>query len=223
MKDKKIRVAVIEDDKPFRVYLEMEIRRMPSCVFEYGVASLEVLKQEAIIDDYNPDVLLLDMQLEGDYGGGMKVLEFLQKKKKKMPKILIVSGYCEAWMIGLMQQKEHVSGCIRKSALATAEFSFLEGIIKKAYQTDEFISILDYQPVHTTNNQVSKPKPKPLTHIQHTILTRLGKGQTQKEIAESMQKPQNTIGNHVALLKQKFKVETTAQLTMKATELGYLD
>jgi DNA-binding NarL/FixJ family response regulator len=223
MKEKKIRVAVIEDDKPFRVYLEMEIRRMLSCNFEYGIASLEMLRQENYIDDYNPDVLLLDMRLADDYGGGMQVLDFLRKKKKKMPKVLIVSGHCDSWMIGLMQQKENVCGCIRKSALATSEYTFLEGIIKKAYQTDEFISILDAQPLTTHSPHLLKPKIRELTDIQQAILTRLCKGLNQKEIAEVMQKPQNTVGNHVAGLKKKFKVETTAQLTMKATELGYLD
>ena len=106
---KKIRVAVVEDDKPFRIYLETEIRKMPSCGFDFGIASLEAIKEEGIMDDYNPDVLLLDMALEGVIDGGMKVIDFLKKKKKKMPKVLIVSGYCDNWMIQMMQQKEGVT------------------------------------------------------------------------------------------------------------------
>jgi DNA-binding NarL/FixJ family response regulator len=131
MKDKKIRIAVVEDDKPFRIYLETEIRKMPSCTFEYGAASLEAIKEAHLLEDYNPDILLLDMRLSNDYGGGLNVLDYFQKKKKKIPKVLIVSGHCDQWMIGLMQQKGTVNGCIRKSALVTAEFTFLEGILKK--------------------------------------------------------------------------------------------
>lgn len=223
MKDKKIRVAVIEDDNPFRIYLETEIRKMPSCSFEYGVASLEVLKKDDLLYDYNPHVLLLDMRLADDYGGGLQVLELLKKKRRKLPKVLIVSGHCDTWMIGLMQQKGNVNGCIRKSALASADSTFLEGIIKKAYQTDEFIVILDYQTAVLSNNKKPTKKPKKLTEIQREILIRLGTGQTQKQVAHHMQKPQRTIGNHVSLLRKKFKVKTTGELMVKVKDLGYID
>ena len=213
MNDKKIRVAIVEDDKPFRIYLETEIRKMPSCGFDFGIASLEAIKDDSILDDYNPDVLLLDMALAGVIDGGMKVIDFLKKKKRKMPKILIVSGYCDNWMILMMKQKEGVNGCIRKSVLATAEYSFLEGIIKKAYQSDEFIVILDDQ----ATNTVSKPKviQKKLTHIQEEILERLAQGQTQNEIAQYSGKAVSTVNNLVAQLKKKFNVRTTAELIDK--------
>jgi DNA-binding NarL/FixJ family response regulator len=211
---KKIRVAVVEDDKPFRIYLETEIRKMPSCSFDFGIASFDAIKEESVLEDYNPDVLLLDMALEGVIDGGMKVIDFLKKKKRKIPKILIVSGYCDNWMIQMMKQKDGVNGCIRKSVLATAEYSFLEGIIKKAYQSDEFIVILDDQPVVS-----AAPKPKEnrkkLTDIQEEILQRLAQGQTQNEIAQYSGKAVSTVNNLVAQLKKKFKVRTTAELIDK--------
>ena len=132
-----------------------------------------------------------------------------------MPKVLIVSGYCDNWMIQMMQQKEGVNGCIRKSVLATAEYSFLEGIIKKAYQSDEFIVILDDQPTAATAATKPKENRKKLTDIQEEILQRLAKGQTQNEIAHYLDKAVSTVNNSVAQLKKKFKVRTTAELIDK--------
>jgi DNA-binding NarL/FixJ family response regulator len=222
MKDKIIRVAVIEDDKPFRIYLESEIRKMQSCQFDYGIASLDALKQFSI-DEHNPDVLLLDMALEGVVDGGIKVIEFLKKKKRKMPKILIVSGYCDSWMIQMMKQIEGVSGCVRKSVLAMTDHTFLESIINKTHQSSEFIIVLDEQ----INGAITEAPPikkiKKLTEIQEEILQRLAQDQTQNDIAQYMKKPVNTINNTVAQLRKKFKVETTPKLLMKVKEMGYLN
>jgi DNA-binding NarL/FixJ family response regulator len=82
--------------------------------------------------------------------------------------------------------------------------------------------ILDYQSPQPppTSAPINHKK---LTDLQQEILIRLSKGQNQKEVAAQMQKPQNTIGNHVSLLKKKFKVETTGQLLIQTKNLGYLD
>jgi DNA-binding NarL/FixJ family response regulator len=222
MKDKKIRVAVIEDDKPFRIYLESEIRKMPSCQFDYGIASLEAMKMDGF-DEYNPDVLLLDMALGGVIDGGIKAIEFLKKKKRKLPKILIVSGYCDSWMIQMMKQIDGVSGCIRKSVLAMADHTFLESIINKTYQSAEFIIVLDDQQSSTMEGILATKKiVKRLTENQEEILQRLAQDQTQNDIADYMKKPVATINNTVAQLRKKFKVETTPKLLIKVKELGYL-
>lgn len=213
----KIRIGIIEDDANFRNYLKSEVEKMTSCDLDYAVDSLNSLKSAEISNSYNPHIVLLDMYLGEGKPDGLRVIEYLLKKRKNSPKILIISTHCTEWMVDMMRQRGDVNGCVKKSVLATAEYTFLEGLINNLHKENEFVSILDYNP----SLSLLIPKVK-LTSIQYQILNHLNKGKSQKQIAFQMDKPQDTIGNHVAKLRKKFGVMTTFQLLNRVKEQGLL-
>jgi DNA-binding NarL/FixJ family response regulator len=210
MKNKLMRVALIQEDKLLRLYLEQTIEQLQGCSLDFSIDSISALENEIQLQDYNPDILLLEMVLDGYLDGGIRVIHLWKKKKRKLPNIVIVSQYCDHWMVQLMQQIG-VAACVSKSILAIP--NLLENLLKKVYQKEGFLTL-------SQNALVTPDKQEPLSHAdlttnQRTILNRLKQGQTQNEIAQQLSKTVSTVNNTVAQLKKKFKVKTITDLLTK--------
>jgi len=221
-----IRVAIIDDEKSYRDYLESEIRKLsPSNIyFDFAVENLAQLKEKMLdvaTREYAPDILLVDMNLSTGMGGGIKIIQELHKRRGINPKVLIISAKCDEFMAGLMKDEYYdkgVRGCITKSVINTRQITSLKNILIDTYENDDFIKILPPNPNMPKNN-VGAATIK-LTEKHKTLLNLLATGKTQREIAHSLGKAEGGIYATINTLKKKFQVKSLGQLILAAQRLG---
>lgn len=228
-KKTKIRVAIVEDEKPIRLYLEKMVKEdlANSCVFDFSVGSYEEFLLDEKPNEYNPDVILLDMHLGEGNPSGMSIVEYFRKRRKNIPKILVVSTYLNEFVVEMNKQSGIVRGCIKKSVILKNGAVFLEKQLKRAVnpKDTEFIVFLDNTPVYlpqAAREKYVKKLPNKITVIQKQLLDGLEKGGSYATIAKNLGRNENTLRNHGKTLRKKLNVETTVQLLAKAKELGFL-
>ncbi len=216
-----IRVAIIEDDKEIRDELAGQVDTMKSCELDFAVGSYKELLHLDRLKEYNPDVVLLDLFLGKGQTGGISILEYL-KTKRKSPKIIIVSSYCDE---NHLNETEMKGACahVKKSLTAGANPGFLENIILKVCDTRNPIG---FWAIVSQANVMLPEKPSiTLSNLQKELLSQLINGKTQVQIAQERKDANNgkgsvsTINNTFAQLRKKCQVQTNAELIRKALEM----
>jgi DNA-binding NarL/FixJ family response regulator len=216
-----IRVAIIEDEREVREELIQQVRQMPHCELDYAIGSLQELLKNNIQKDYNPDVVLVDLFLGKGQPGGLSILEFYNEKKKH-PKIIVLSSYCDELTINETEMKG-ANAHIKKSLTAGSHPSFLENIILKVCDERKpmgFLSITSESVQKIENRFVSSVITTKLSKQQTAFLKLYLEGKTQIEIAKICEVSESTVNNVFSVMrsKKKFNVSTNAQLIKKVIE-----
>jgi DNA-binding NarL/FixJ family response regulator len=207
---KKSRVAIIEDDLENRKYIKKMINNTQKFVVDFEVSSYEELIEIERTNDYNPDILLLDMSLSTKKDGMDVLLYYEQRKKRTKPKIVIVSCDFNNYMLNATEAKG-ANGYIVKSFLFRSDSAFLEAVLTTIQHSNQFIKILSSDSLNK-NIKISD---------EHKKMVRLLKeGKKVGEIAEILNKNPSTTTNTFLQIRNKLGVSTNEQLVIKASELG---
>lgn len=209
-----IRIGIIHDDintlNRFQTTIEAYT---PFLQVDFTCASMdEVVNKEVISPNYNTNILLLDMDMHNDSMAGFKVIDMYKQKRHK-PKIIVVSEWCDSWMVKIMQSKKNmgISGCITSDDLF--ENGVLQDIIERVNREDLFITDADKRPI-LCGEEATTPH---LTEREKKILRLLEKGKMITEIAQllgvreggvystlfQLRKRFNVLSNHLLLLATK--------------------
>lgn len=216
-----LRVAIVEDDKEIRDELAGQVSRMKACELDFSIGSYQELVQIDRQKEYNPDVILLDLFLGKGKQGGIAVLDYLHSRKKH-PKIIVISSYCDENHLNETELKG-AHAHVKKSLTAGANPGFLENIIQKVCDTRHPIGF--WAVVSHSNVPVSQQTDIKLSPLQKDLLNQLINGKTQVQIAQERKEANqgkgsvSTINNIFAQLRKKCKVSTNAELIRKAIEM----
>jgi DNA-binding NarL/FixJ family response regulator len=217
-----IRVAIIEDEREVREELVQQVKQMQHCELDYAIGSFQELLRNNIQKDYNPDVVLVDLFLGKGQPGGLSILEFYNEKKKH-PKIIVLSSYCDELTINETEMKG-ANAHIKKSLTAGSHPSFLENIILKVCDERKpvgFLSIVS-ESIQKSDKKFESPI-IPITKLskqQKAFLKLYLEGKTQIEIAKICEVSESTVNNVFSVMrsKKKFNVSNNAQLIRKVIE-----
>mgnify|MGYP000626859454 CR=1 FL=1 len=168
--------------------------------------------QDAVdmIDDLAPDVVLLDLNMPGL--SGLNATEMILEKRPQT-RILILSMH---------DSPEYISTALSHGA---------RGYILKDVPTEEIRSAIDKvmagQEYLCTGAKGSlKPKisdgREALTSREQTILLELAQGQSNKDVARTLNISVRTVETHRKNIKRKLGISSTAGLTRYALEHGVL-
>lgn len=154
------------------------------------------------IDQYDYDILLIDINLKEEITGLDLIRNILSQNPKE--KIIVLTSY------DLANYKDIAFG------LGVKDF------INKSIERDDLI-----RRIKNVYQGKAKESPKsikdPLTNRELEVLEELIKGSRKKDIAQKLYISERTLYNHIANIYDKLGAKNIVEAYNKAMELGYID
>jgi DNA-binding NarL/FixJ family response regulator len=214
-----IRIGIIHDDKSIQSKLIALIEAQKSffCL-DFTVASITEMNYNSILDDFNPDIVLLDMDMHGDSMAGFKVIDLYvaRSQRKRMPlpvpKIIVISQWSDPWMVKIMETKKEmgICGCITTDNLFNEEV--LRHLLLTVHYGQGFITN-DDKNIKSSNKEIV------LTTNQKDILRRMMQGKRAKTIADELNIAESTVNVTIFKLRKTFGVDNNGHLSLAAQHL----
>ena len=208
MTDRPTRVIIVDDHPMVADGIEAILETYD----DLEVAAVLTNGQEVIdrVEDINPDVILLDLNMPGV--NGLSATEIILEKRPET-RILILSMH---------DSPEYISTALNHGA---------KGYILKDVPTDEIKTAIDTvmaggEYLCTGARGSLKPRTadgaEPLTSREQQILLQLAQGKSNKEVGIALDISVRTVETHRKNIKRKLGISSTAGLTRYAMEHGVL-
>lgn len=188
-----IRVLIVEDDP----IISEDIRDMLTSV-DYHVVGTAYDKEEAfhLIENKDPDLILLDINLSGDFEG-FEIGEFVNRTRKAP--FLYLTSYSGKEIIAKAKQTLPM-GYIVKPFTEQELFASIEIAL---YNFSKFILPIDLQ-MDKINALISTP----ITQKEYDVLKGIYDGKINKQIADEQFVSINTIKTHIKNVYEKLGTHT---------------
>ena len=201
-----IRVVIVDDHPMVAEGIEALLETYDELTVVAALSS----GQEVVdrVDELNPDVILLDLNMPGL--GGLSATELILEKRPET-KIVILSMH---------DTPEYISTALNHGA---------RGYLLKDVPTEEIFTaiqtVMSGQDYLCTGAKGSlKPRitdgREPLTSREQTILLQLATGKSNKDVAAELNISVRTVETHRKNIKRKLGISSTAGLTRYALEHG---
>lgn len=212
MSSKDIRVLVIDDQSIVREGLIAMLSSKPGIevIGEAGSGEDAV----AILEDIQPDVILMDLVMPGM--GGVEAIHQIIGMRPNA-RILVLSGFSEDARI-VEAIRAGAQGYILKS-------SQLEELVTAIHQTNAGETPLNPAVARTLVRQLTNPEPEPinnkaLTDRELQILRYVAEGLSNRDIAAKLRISVRTVGTHVSHVMSKLGLDNRTQLALYALKEG---
>jgi two-component system invasion response regulator UvrY len=188
-------------------------------------AQIDVIAQassgEQAYRDYelvNPDVMVIDLSMEGI--GGIETIRRITSKNKSA-KILAFSMHDDT-IFATRAIQAGATGYVTKSSapdvLVEAVFAVASN---KRFISQDIANKISLKHINPEPDDINKTV-KELSAREFEVFQLLAKGKSLDEIAQTVHLDYKTIANAQTRLKQKLKVDNTAQLILAAIKLNIL-
>ena len=181
---KKIRVAIVDDHSIVGDGMTLMIDSYPDMKMIFAVKSSQELFQKLKSPVNFPDVLLLDIKLEGEDG-----MDVLVRIKKKYPhcKVVMMSYHEEAYII-IQSINRGANGYIKKSSDSDNIIFNIRKVSQQGNYCDPDIAQLLMRHAQNNNgNEFAKASdPKALTKQETNVLELLCRFNNKHEVAEAL-------------------------------------
>lgn len=162
------------------------------------------------LEKYNPDVLLLDINMPEI--NGIEVLKKIKENNKQI-KVLMLTVHNEIeYLINALDSG--VDGYIMKDA----EFAELKKAIQMIINCKQYIqpSLIPALNSKLANRDIEKDKVESLTKREKEVLIQVVNGMSNKEIATNLDISERTVKNHISNIFKKIKVSDRTQAAVFA-------
>ena len=191
-----IRVLIIEDDP----IIAEDIKEMLTNV-NYSVVGIGYDKEDSfeLIEKTKPDLILLDINLSGNYEG-FEIADYINKSRK-IPFIYLTS----------------YSG---KEILERAKSTMPMGYIVKPFNERELYSTIEISlfnfskfmlPVELNRENLNQLIANPLTQKEFDVLKSLYEGKTNQQLADEQFVSVNTVKTHIKNIYEKLDTHTRSE------------
>jgi len=209
---KRIRVAIVEDNRKLRLELVDTIVAQPRLECVGACASgEEALKQ---LPPAAPDVVLMDIHLQG-----MSGIECTRQLKNLLPETQIV-------MLTMFDDGEKIFSALRSGASGyllkrSAPLELLPAIEQACHGGSPMTPQIARQVVKAFQDDAQVPKPKAfgetdqLTDRERELLTLMANGKHYKEVADAMNISTDTVRSHIRRIYKKLQVHSRTEAVVK--------
>jgi two-component system, NarL family, response regulator NreC len=168
----------------------------------------------AIIEEKQPDVVLLDIDFSKTHETGVDILKAIRKLQYS-PKVVVLTGHCETSLIEQLQ-KEGANGY----RLKNIDLGELRQTILDVY-SGEMVFKYDSKLVNENNNRFFEPQPL-LSERAVEIIRLLSQGFIVKEIAQKLGIADTTVNDHLERTKRKLGAKNNVELVYLAGKSGVI-
>jgi DNA-binding NarL/FixJ family response regulator len=209
---KRIRVAIVEDNRKLRLELADTIAAQPQleCVGTCASGE-EALKQ---LPPAAPDVVLMDIHLQG-----MSGIECTRQLKHRLPDTQIV-------MLTMFDDAEKIFSALRSGASGYllkrfAPVELLPAIEQAYHGGSPMTPQIARQVVKAFQDDAQGPKPKAagetdqLTDRERELLTLMANGKHYKEVADALNISTDTVRSHIRRIYKKLQVHSRTEAVVK--------
>lgn len=214
---KRISVALVDDHALFREGVTLLLSKVEGLELIYDASSgaglLEKLKEQV------PDVLLLDLDMPGM--SGIDTFKIVHEEYPEL-KVLILTMHNETRMIAYLMELG-VNGYLLKDT----DRDELKKAIVTVYEQGMYYNKSTSEAMLQGLKRKNKNPPKlgqkiMLSRREQEVLNLIAEGMTNREIADKLFVSNRTVDGHRTNLLQKFEINNTAKLLMKALRGGHL-
>lgn len=194
-----MKIILLDDHKIFGQSLKILLEEEETIEICDYISNIDNFLER--IDQYDYDILLIDINLKEEITGLDLIRNILSKNPKE--KIIVLTSY------DLANYKDIAFG------LGVKDF------INKSIERDDLI-----RRIKNVNQGKSKESTKsikdPLTNRELEVLEELIKGSRKKDIAQKLYISERTLYNHIANIYDKLGAKNIVEAYNKAMELGYI-
>jgi len=212
-----LRVLLIDDHTLFRVGLE---GLLASRGIEIVASVNSGYEAQRLVDELNPDIILLDMRMPGL--NGLEVLEMLRNKNESLPIVMLTTSTeendllkslrsgAQGYLLKDMEPDELVLALREIVAGKTVVAPDLAPILARAVQGK------------TAETEEKDDSPfSSLTPRETEILALLAEGQSNKAIARNLGISDGTVKLHVKAILRKLEVHSRVEAAVMAVQRGF--
>jgi DNA-binding NarL/FixJ family response regulator len=200
-----MKILIVDDHPLFRAGFHAVLERSSLDAAVLSVSSVQEAKQ-ILQRDADVGLVLLDVHLRGD--DGFNALKIIGEKFPTTACIMI-------------------SGDEQEGIAARAVAAGASGFIPKSFTADEMVAAIQqvmagdvFVPVSTA--VTSSPESGALTLRQMEVITMLGRGCSNKEIARALDVAERTVKAHVSAVFEALNVRNRTQAVLVAQRRGFL-
>lgn len=211
--NKRIRIVVVDDHALFRRGLIGLLNDIPE--FQVVGEASEGVQAIHVIQENNPDIVLLDVNMPGM--DGVTTVEALRKNKNRV----------RIMMLTISQQEEDLMGAIVAGAdgylLKNAEPDDLRKAILAVVEGQSVLSPEVTTPVlRAISRNREIPPANSLSDRELEVLQCLAKGQTTIQIGSQLFISENTVKTHIRHILEKLEASNRTEAVSKGLQMGLI-
>lgn len=208
----KRKVLVVDDHPIVREGLTQMINREPD--LSVCGAAPDMQKAVQLIDALKPDILIIDISLDGP--DGLDLLKHIRTQDPSLP-VLILSMHDES-IYAERALRAGANGYIMKQEATDNVLDALRRILnREVYVSKRIANKMLQQFIRTPGTEKRHSAVDDLSDRELEVLRLIGAGHGTRQIAEELHLSIKTVETHQAHLKEKLKLRNSRELVQYAT------
>lgn len=206
---KRSKIYIVDDHSVVRLGIAQVIYKEKDMVVCGEAEKVSLAKAEIV--ENKPDIVLVDISMNGDRGG-VELIKFLSKSKPPYP-VLVVSMHDELTHIRSAMQAGAKGYFYKQDAVSNLPTAIRKVLKGHSYFSD---SISDKITSLIADPQEIIDPPSVLNKREKEIFHLLGEGKRRYQVAEQLFISAKTVSTHVEAIKKKLGFSTASELAQYA-------